>query len=107
MTNMRYLYFKEDGTLWVRTKSPDAELEKAYPNPIVVSLDFDLRVVDGDNIREKTRGEIESELTYSMKRMAEYPSIQDQLDYIYHNGLTKWKNDIIKPVKDKFPKENA
>tara|TARA_R110002110_G_scaffold350438_1_gene560469 strand:+ start:263 stop:577 length:315 start_codon:yes stop_codon:yes gene_type:complete len=104
MTNMRYLYFKEDGTLWVRTKSPDVELEKAYPNPIVVSLDFDIRVGDGDDVREKTREEIENGLTYSMKRMTEYPSIQDQLDYIYHNGLTKWKSDMIKPVKDKHPK---
>jgi hypothetical protein len=33
-----------------------------------------------------------------------YPSIGDQLDYIYHNGLTKWKSDMIKPVKDKYPK---
>jgi len=41
---------------------------------------------------------------YKFKRQDEYPSIEDQLDYIYHNGLTKWKSDIIKPVKDKHPK---
>jgi|3_EtaG_2_1085321.scaffolds.fasta_scaffold50497_2 hypothetical protein len=33
-----------------------------------------------------------------------YPSIADQLDYIYHNSITKWKSDMIKPVKDKHPK---
>jgi len=35
---------------------------------------------------------------------AGYPSVKDQLDYIYHNGIAKWKSDIIKPVKDAHPK---
>lgn len=33
-----------------------------------------------------------------------YPSISDQLDYIYHNGIEAWKTDMIKPIKDKYPK---
>jgi hypothetical protein len=41
---------------------------------------------------------------YINKRQSEYPSIGDQLDYIYHNGVAAWKKDIIKPVKDKYPK---
>ena len=41
---------------------------------------------------------------YSRDRQSEYPSIQDQLDYIYHNSITKWKSDMIKPVKDNHPK---
>ena len=41
---------------------------------------------------------------YARNRKAEYPSIQDQLDYIYHNSITKWKSDMIKPVKDAHPK---
>ena len=102
---MIHLYFKDDGKLWVRTKNADSELEKIYPNPIIVSQDFKLTIKDGDTVREKNRSEIESEITYATKRIAEYPSIGDQLDYIYHNGITKWKNDMIKPVKDKYPKE--
>jgi len=43
-------------------------------------------------------------LTYKENRVAEYPSIGDQLDDIYHNGLTKWKA-TIKVIKDKYPKE--
>tara|TARA_B100001248_G_C27069844_1_gene313405 strand:+ start:234 stop:500 length:267 start_codon:yes stop_codon:yes gene_type:complete len=43
-------------------------------------------------------------LTYKEKREAEYPSIQDQLDKIYHSGVTGWKADI-KKIKDKYPKE--
>ena len=41
---------------------------------------------------------------YSRKREAEYPSTGDQLDYIFHNGVAKWKTDIVQPVKDKYPK---
>jgi hypothetical protein len=40
---------------------------------------------------------------YIEKRQAEYPSIPDQLDTLYHSGLDAWKAQI-KTVKDKFPK---
>ena len=42
---------------------------------------------------------------YDSKRMREYPTIEDQLDKIYHEGIDAWKNDMIKPIKDKYPKE--
>ena len=41
---------------------------------------------------------------YQYKREKEYPSIVDQLDDIYHNGIDGWKT-TIKAVKDKYPKE--
>ena len=40
---------------------------------------------------------------YQYNRAAEYPSIVDQLDEIYHNGIDGWKT-TIKAVKDKYPK---
>ena len=40
---------------------------------------------------------------YIQKRVDEYPSIGDQLDKIYHDGIDEWKK-IIKVVKDKYPK---
>ena len=40
---------------------------------------------------------------YSRSRAAEYPSIADQLDDIYHNGIDAWKA-TIKTTKDKYPK---
>ena len=40
---------------------------------------------------------------YQRDRAAEYPSIPDQLDEIYHNGIDSWKA-IIKTTKDKYPK---
>jgi hypothetical protein len=41
---------------------------------------------------------------YIRNRMAEYPSIPDQLDLLYHGGMDAWKA-AIKAVKDKYPKE--
>jgi hypothetical protein len=40
---------------------------------------------------------------YKYKRAAEYPSIVEQLDDIYHNGIDSWKA-TIKATKDKYPK---
>ena len=41
--------------------------------------------------------------SYKSKRRAEYPSIVDQLDDIYNNGIDAWKA-TIKAIKDKYPK---
>ena len=40
---------------------------------------------------------------YQRKREKEYPSIPDQLDDLYHNGIDGWKT-TIKVTKDKYPK---
>ena len=40
---------------------------------------------------------------YQRDRKAEYPSIEDQLDDLYHNGIDGWKA-TIKATKDKYPK---
>tara|TARA_B100000029_G_scaffold1025_1_gene1195 strand:+ start:823 stop:1113 length:291 start_codon:yes stop_codon:yes gene_type:complete len=60
-----------------------------------------------------TQAEIDAELKrmqdeydaneYQRSRASEYPSIPDQLDEIYHNGIDSWKA-IIKQTKDKYPK---
>ena len=40
---------------------------------------------------------------YQRDRAEEYPTWQDQLDDIYHNGIDGWKT-TIKATKDKYPK---
>jgi len=40
---------------------------------------------------------------YQRNRAEEYPSMADQLDNIYHNGIDAWKA-TIKTTKDKYPK---
>ena len=41
---------------------------------------------------------------YQRSREAEYPSVIDQLDDIFHNGIDGWKA-TIQVIKDKYPKE--
>ena len=40
---------------------------------------------------------------YQRQRKLEYPSWEDQMDKIYHQGIDAWKADI-KAIKDKYPK---
>ena len=40
---------------------------------------------------------------YQRDRAKAYPTWQDQLDDIYHNGIDGWKA-TIKTTKDKYPK---
>ena len=56
---------------------------------------------------EISKADIKAKMTsmeYIPKRQAEYPSIEEQLDDLYHNGIDGWKA-TIKAVKDKYPKE--
>ena len=85
---------------------------KAYPD--VVSVDDDAGAFKADGTKkELVQSEIDAAraildaeyaaLDYSRNRAAEYPSIEDQLDNIYHNGIDAWKA-TIKTIKDKYPK---
>ena len=53
----------------------------------------------------ETAGNTEEALQVVLNnRKNDYPSILDQLDDIYHNGIDGWKA-TIKTTKDKYPKE--
>lgn len=47
--------------------------------------------------------EAKAKVQYMYDRKAEYPTIEEQLDMIYHGTLTSWKA-AIKAIKDKYPK---
>ena len=84
---------------------PNAEFV-VYENKIIQWDSEETQPTEEEISTKKT--ELETEYNnneYQRNRADEYPDIGDQLDYIYHNGLTKWKSDMIKPVKDKYPKE--
>ena len=63
-----------------------------------------------DSSTKPTEAELDAEVTrlqteydnnlYQRQRKAEYPSVVDQLDDIYHNGIDAWKA-TIKVTKDK------
>jgi len=40
---------------------------------------------------------------YKQRRELEYPSIEDQLDKIFHDGIDAWKSDI-QAIKNNNPK---
>jgi len=104
-----YLYFKTDGTLFLKSKKQITENLDSSLTEMFVDDSFDLTTegeADSEGIvarREMTKTEIENSLSYSNKRAAAYPSIEDQLDKIYHEGLDAWKADI-KAIKDANPK---
>ena len=86
---------------------------KAYPN--VVRIADDIGVFDKDNQNvtieqskiDTARTELDAEyakVKYKEDRAREYPDWQTQFDYIYHNGIDKWKTDVVDPVKNKYPK---
>jgi hypothetical protein len=63
-----------------------------------------------------TQAEIDAEVSrlqaeydakeYQRQRAAEYPSIVDQFDLLYHGGYDAWR-EVIQAVKDKYPKGQA
>ena len=69
----------------------------------IPALDIEVGYADGDVVAGWLQKEQDDAMTYSDKRKAEYPSIVDQLDDIYHNGIDAWKA-TIKVTKDKYPK---
>ena len=90
-----------------------AAIIKAYPDAAVVD-DFTGSAFkeDGTPITlvqsaiDSARTTLDAEaaaIAYQGQRKAEYPTIEDQLDDIYHNGIDAWKA-TIKAIKDKYPK---
>jgi len=78
------------------------KLDQSIPPHVIVEW-------EGDD-PQPTDAELEAawvevqKLQYKEQRAAEYPSLADQLDYIYHNGVEAWKTDIIDPIKTRYPK---
>ena len=58
-------------------------------------------------INECMRLQAEYEVNeYQRLRKAAYPSIEDQLDLLYHGGYEAWK-DAISAVKSQYPKDSV
>ena len=87
----------------IRALVPDAEI--VYSEEVVTQwLDERTQPTDEEIAAKKTELETEyNNNAYQRNRAAEYPSIADQLDEIYHNGIDSWKA-VIKTTKDKYPK---
>ena len=85
-------------------------IRKAYPNVTFINdTDSVIKDAEGKDVAveqsqiDAARVELDK-LNYQTEREREYPDWGVQLDYIYHNGIDKWKTDIVDPVKTKYPK---
>tara|TARA_R100000808_G_scaffold3043_1_gene11280 strand:+ start:1751 stop:2062 length:312 start_codon:yes stop_codon:yes gene_type:complete len=73
-------------------------------NSQIDKADLEVKSVTPEEHREITNAYLKTTSDgYKVLRQTEYPSIPDQLDEIYHNGINAWKA-IIKQTKDKYPK---
>jgi hypothetical protein len=87
-------------------------IRKAYPDASYINDETGAFKADGTKITlvqskiDAARATIDAEYAaqeYARKRAAEYPSVVDQLDKMFHSGFQAWKDEIQK-IKDKYPK---
>lgn len=106
-----FIIFNSDGAEVKRGVCPDdmVELQKTGASDVAVLVDVGLihepdvfQYVDGE---VTVAPEVESELDYATLRRLNYPSVEDQLDTIYHHGLEAWRETITE-VKEQFPKDS-
>ena len=87
--NARYTYSDEDFDsikwLYGTTPIPKAEIESKM---IELQVEYDAQ-------------------EYARNRQAEYPDWGTQLNKIYDDGVTKWKSEMVDPIKAKWPKDNS
>ena len=81
---------------WTNSKN------KVYANLVVLDSGAKPSEADVNAGLKKLQDDFDA-LDYARKRAAEYPSVVDQLDDIYHNVIDAWKA-TIKKTKDKYPK---
>jgi len=84
-------------------------IRNLYPNVTSVLEDFTGKFTCKDKDGNLVSIDVDAvnaefaKIDYKNKRAAEYPSVVDQLDLIYHSGVDAWKAKI-KETKDKYPK---
>ena len=98
------LYLESNSKIWDDTKvelTDNSDGNGAF----ISSWSYDIAEPTADQIASyETAGNTEEALqTVLNNRANDYPSIVDQLDDIYHNGIDAWKA-TIKTTKDKYPK---
>ena len=87
-----------------------------HANVTTINAETDAYDKDG-NVVTLDESKITTEITrlqaeydtqaYARNRQADYPDWGDQLNKIYDDGVTKWKSEMVDPVKAKWPKDNS
>lgn len=92
--------------------SGEIEYKDNTPNKTISdisSYNFEKKFTDEEKViadaEAKAEADRKAAMTYKDKRVAEYPTIGDQLDMIYHAGEGGDAfQKAIKAIKDKYPK---
>ena len=93
----------------------DRHLAIRNTHPTVVIINGETDAIDKEgNVVELDEDKISTEMdriqaeydaqAYARKRQAEYPDWGTQLNKIYDDGVTKWKSEMVDPIKAKYPK---
>jgi len=80
-------------------------LSKLYPNVVIYDESAGAFDAQGNQVAidmEIVNAWVDPE-AYKEQRAQAYPSIADQLDQIYHEGIDAWK-ETISAVKAEYPK---
>ena len=81
-------------------------LDSLCPNSFYTMVDTTITWIADNGTSQPSDSEIEAEwnkIKYKDQRRDEYPTVEAQLDDLYHNGIDGWKA-TIKKTKDKYPK---
>jgi hypothetical protein len=84
--------------------SGEIEYNDGTPNATITdisSFDFETKHATEKKAEADAEADRIANRTYAEKREGAYPSVEDQLDKIYHNGIDAWKT-TIKAIKDKY-----
>lgn len=110
---MRYLYINQrENRVVLMSKKQESHIISDNCVEYIVNDDFDLtkEMPDGEGNSVRLEGFLTAtefltryNSNYTAKRVNAYPSIEDQLDKIFHEGVDAWKADI-QAIKDAHPK---
>ena len=67
--------------------------------------EVDAAVANGTGVLFESRAALKEAAMYWFDRRDAYPSVEEQLDFLYHNGFEAWKSSIDE-IKAKYPKES-
>lgn len=81
----------------VKALNPDADVSVINNDPDKITWH------KGDVIAKDVILAKVTAMQYIEKRKKSYPEIEQQLDDLYHNGITGWSANI-KKIKDQYPK---
>ena len=73
----------------------DCEIEWHHDTAEISKEDIKTKMTELETVYKNNK--------YQRDRAEAYPSVADQLDDLYHNGIDGWKT-TIKAIKDKYPK---